>query len=354
MTYRVIQWATGGVGRAAIEGTLDHPELELVGAWVHSEAKEGIDLGVLVGRDPIGMAATRDVDALLALEADCVIYAPIFADPAVVTRILEAGTNVVTPLGWFFPPTEERTRMDAIARRGGATLHGTGIHPGGITERFPLMVSALSGAITHVRAEEFSDIRTYGAPDVIRDWMLFGRTPEEARASVMAEALGAGFRQSIHMVAAELGFAIDPDLRTTHEMAVATAPIASPIGTIEPGQVAAQRFTWSATVDGQVVISAIVNWLMGDTDLDPAWTWGPAGERFEIEVTGDPSCLTTFTKLHPHSIEAGLERNPGIVATAMHCVNAVPYVCRADPGLRTYLDLPLVAGRARSDLHRQG
>jgi len=354
MTYRVIQWATGGVGRAAIEGTLDHPELELVGAWVHSEAKEGIDLGELVGRDPIGVAATRDVDALLALEADCVIYAPIFADPAVVTRILEAGTNVVTPLGWFFPPTEERTRMDAIARRGGATLHGTGIHPGGITERFPLMVSALSGSITHVRAEEFSDIRTYGAPDVIRDWMLFGRTPEEARASVMAEALGAGFRQSIHMVAAELGFAIDPDLRTTHEMAVATAPIESPIGTIEPGQVAAQRFTWSATVDGQVVISAIVNWLMGDTDLDPAWTWGPAGERFEIEVTGDPSCLTTFTKLHPHSIAAGLERNPGIVATAMHCVNAVPYVCRADPGLRTYLDLPLVAGRARSDLHHQG
>lgn len=352
MAYKVIQWATGGVGRAAIEGVLDHPDLELVGAWVHSPAKGGADLGELVGRDPIGVRASCDVDALLALDADCVLYSPIFADPGVVRRILASGKNVVTPLGWFYPPSDERERMDSAAKAGGVTLHGTGIHPGGITERFPLMISALSGSISHVRAEEFSDIRTYGAPDVVRDWMLFGKTPEEARASVMADALGAGFRQSIHMVAAELGFDIDPELRTTHEMAVATAPIDSPIGVIEPGLVAAQRFTWEATVDGTVVITARVNWLMGNTDLEPAWTWGPDGERFEVEVTGDPSCLTTFKKLHPHSIEEGLVRNPGIVATALHCVNAIPYVVEAPAGLRTYLDMPLVAGRARSDLHR--
>ena len=63
------------------------------------------------------------------------------------------------------------------------------------------------------------------------------------------------------------------------------------------------------------------------------------------EITGDPSCLTTFKKLHPETVEAGLIRNPGVVATAMHCVNAIPYVCAAEPGIRTYLDLPLIAGR---------
>jgi hypothetical protein len=274
------------------------------------------------------------------------------ADPTVVTALLESGKNVVTPLGWFYPPAEERARMDAVARGAGVTLHGTGIHPGGITERFPLMISALSGSITHVRAEEFSDIRTYGAPDVVRDWMLFGKTPEEARASVMTDALGAGFRQSVFMVADELGFAFDDTLRTTHEMAVATAPIGSPIGPIQPGTVAAQRFTWQALVDGEPVVTAAVNWLMGEEHLDPPWAFGEEGERFEVEVTGDPSCLTTFKKLHPETIEAGLARNPGIVATALHCVNAIPYVCRAAPGLLTYLDLPLVAGRAAPRLHR--
>jgi hypothetical protein len=352
MSFCVIQWATGGVGRAAMEGVLEHPDLELVGAWVHNQAKEGVDLGTLIGRENLGVAATGDVDALLAAEADCVLYSPIFADPAVVTAILESGKNVVTPLGWFYPPTEEREKFDAIARGAGVTLHGTGINPGGITERFPLMISALSGSITHVRAEEFSDIRTYGAPDVVRDWMLFGKAPEEARASVMIDALGGGFRQSIFMVADELGFDVDRQLRTTHEMAVATAPIDSPIGPLQPGTVAAQRFKWEAVVDGEPVVTAAVNWLMGEECLDPAWGFGTDSERFEVEITGDPGCLTTFKKLHPETVEAGLVRNPGVVATAMHCVNAIPYVCRAEPGLLTYLDLPLVAGRATLGLHR--
>jgi 2,4-diaminopentanoate dehydrogenase len=352
MTYRVIQWATGNVGRAAIEGIVEHPDLELSGCWVHSEKKEGQDAGTLAGLEPLGVAATADVDALLALDADCVVYSPIFADVAVVTRILESGKNVVTPLGWFYPPGDERAELDAVCRAAGVTLHGTGIHPGGITERFPLMVSALSNAITRVRAEEFSDIRTYGAPDVIRDWMLFGKTPEESRQSIMAEALGAGFRQSVHMVADELGFDLDPSLRTTHEMAVATAPIDSPIGPIQPGLVAAQRFRWEGLVDGEPVITAAVNWLMGEEHLDPPWRFGPDGEHFEVEITGDPDCLVSFRKLHPDSIESGLERNRGIVATAMHCVNAVPYVCAAPSGLLTYLEMPLVAGRAAASLRR--
>ena len=173
-------------------------------------------------------------------------------------------------MGWFYPPPDERQKFDAIAKKAGVTLHGTGINPGGITERFPLMISALSGSVTHVRAEEYSDIRTYGAPDVVRDWMLFGKTPEEARASVMIDVLGGGFRQSLFMVADEMGFDVEPKLKTTHEMAVATAPIDSPIGPIQPGTVAAQRFTWEATVDGTPVVTATVNWLMGEEHLDPA------------------------------------------------------------------------------------
>ena len=344
--YRLIQWATGNVGRAAIEGALAHPQLELVGCWVHSAEKDGVDVGTLVGRDAIGVAAGTDVDTLLAVDADAVLYSPLFADPELVKRILQSGKDVVTPLGWFYPDADERATFDAIAKAAGTTLHGTGIHPGGITERFPLVISALSGSITHVRAEEFSDIRTYGAVDVIRDWMLFGATPERAQTSAMAEILGAGFRQSVRMVADVLGFALDDELRTTHDVAVATAPIDSPIGSIEPGLVAAQRFRWEATVRGEPVVTAAVNWLMGQEHLDPAWSFGAGGERFEVEVTGDPGSLTTFKGWHPVSIEAGLRRNPGVVATAMHCVNAIPYVCEAAPGLVTYLDLPPVAGRA--------
>ena len=352
MGYRVIQWATGGVGRASIEGIRSHPELELVGCWVHSDDKVGKDVGELCNMDPIGITATHDADALLALDADCVMYCPIVANRKEIIRILESGKNVVTPLGYFYPGKRDVADLQAACIAGGVTLHGTGIHPGGITERFPLMVSALSRNITHIRAEEFSDIRSYDAPFVVGEIMGFGKTPEDAAKSPMLDVLGGGFLESVDMIADALGFDLDEQKRTNHEVAVATVPIDSPIGIIEPGLVAAQRFTWEASVRGEVVISVITNWFMGEEGLDPAWTFGPEGERFEVEVTGDPTSKVTFHGWHPESVEAGLKRNPGIVATAIHVVSAIPYVCQADPGIKTYLDLPLVAGRAAPEYRR--
>ena len=133
MTIKVIQWATGGVGRAAVAGIVAHPDLELVGCWVHSADKVGVDVGELCGIDPIGVTATDDVDALLALDADCVVYSPIMADPSEVARILASGTNVVTPLNWFFPAGRDESAIEAACRAGDSSVHGTGIHPGGIT-----------------------------------------------------------------------------------------------------------------------------------------------------------------------------------------------------------------------------
>jgi 2,4-diaminopentanoate dehydrogenase len=98
MAYRVIQWATGNVGRAAVEGIIAHPDLELVGAWVHSPNKAGRDVGALCGIGPLGVLATGDEDRLLALDADCVLYSPLLPDTAQVIRILESGKNVVTPI----------------------------------------------------------------------------------------------------------------------------------------------------------------------------------------------------------------------------------------------------------------
>jgi len=348
MSHRVIQWATGGVGRAAIEGVLAHPELELVGCWVHSESKDGKDVGEIIGTGPVGVRATRDAEALLESPADCVIYAPVLGQEPEVVRILESGKNVVTPLGWFYPwKSSDVAKLDAACRSGGVTLHGTGIHPGGITERFPLMVSALCRNVRHVRAEEFSDIRNYATEFVVREVMLFGKPPEEARKSPMLHILGAGFGQSIDMLAAGLGIELDAEKRTHHEMAVATAPIETPVGTLEPGTVAAQRFTWEGTRGGEPVITVRTNWLMGEEHLDPPWRLD--GERFEIELDAEPPVSLTFHGLHPPELGKDLDRNPGIAATAMHCVNAVPYVCAAEPGIKTYLDLPLISGRFATD-----
>lgn len=347
---RVIQWATGGVGKAAIESILLHPDLELVGCWVHSDSKHGVDVGELIGTDPLGVLATSSMDEVLAMDADAVVYAPLIPNRDEVAALLRSGKNVVTPVGWFYPTEKDGAPLAAACAEGGTTLHGTGINPGGITELHPLMFSALSSAVTFVRGEEFSDIRTYDAPDVVRHIMMFGGKPDEAMGGPMLGLLSGGFIQSARMCVDALGFAADPHIRTSQEVAVATQPIETPIGVIEPGHVAGQRFVWEAFVGETCVVRIAVNWLMGEEHLDPPWDFGPQGERFEVEVKGDPDCFVTIKGWQPETVEEGLVRNPGVVATAVHCVNSIPYVVAAEPGIRTYLDLPLIAGRAHPDL----
>jgi hypothetical protein len=352
MGLRVIQWATGSVGVAAIRGVLEHPELDLVGCWVHSKSKAGSDVGELIGTSPIGVIATHDVDEILALDADAVIYAPLLPNVDEVAALLRSGKNVVSPVGWFYPSQSEAAPLEAAAREGNATLHGAGIGPGAVTELFPLLLSVMSTGVTHVRAEEFSDLRSYGAPDVLRHVMGFGGSPEDALTGPMQKLLNGGFFQSVRLIVDRLGFAADPKIRTSQQIAVATAPIDSPIGVIHPGQVAGRRFHWDAVVVNTVVVRIAVNWLMGEENLDPAWTFGPAGERYEMEVRGNPNTFVTVKGWQPDSVEAGLISNPGVVATAAHCVNSIPATCAAAPGIKSFFDLPPITGRAAPLLSR--
>ena len=346
MALRVVQWATGSVGLAALRAISEHPELELVGCWVHSKAKVGKDVGDIVGVGPLGVTATGDIEEILAMDADAVVYAPLLPNADEVCALLRSGKNVVSPLGWFYPSESEAAPLEAAAQEGNATLHGAGIGPGAATELFPLLLSVMSTGITHVRAEEFSDLRTYGAPDVLRHVMGFGGTPESAIRGPMQKLLNGGFFQSVRLIVDRLGFAAEPVIRTSQQVAVATAPIESPIGVIAPGEVAGRRFCWDAVVTNTIVVRVAVNWLMGEENLDPAWTFGPAGERYEIQVRGHPNTFVTVKGWQPESVEEGLVSNPGVVATAAHCVNAIPATCAADPGIKGFFDLPPLTGRA--------
>src|SRR5437868_12890359 len=150
----------------------------------------------------MGVRASGSIDETCALEADAVVYSPVMASTRDVIRLLESGKNIVTPVGWIYPGDSPGVAaLQAACVTGNATLHGTGINPGGITERFPLMLSALCREIRHVRAEEFSDIRNYPTEMVVREVMLFGKPPEDAAKSLMGDVPGHRFGQCIGMVA---------------------------------------------------------------------------------------------------------------------------------------------------------
>ena len=154
------------------------------------------------------------------------------------------------------------------------------------------------------------------------------------------------------MIVDSVGFDADPRIRPTQEVAVATAPIDSPVGAIQPGEVAARRFHWEAMVGDQSVVRVTVNWFMGEENLDPAWTFGPDGQRYEMEVRGNPDFTVVVKGFQSEVGDAHDGSERGIVATAAHCVNSVPAVCAAPAGVATHLDLPLLSGKAAAGLAR--
>jgi len=188
MTYRVVGWSTGGVGRLAIRAVARRPDLELVGVWVHSAEKDGVDAGTLAGLDHLGVAATTDADALLALAPDCVCYSASgeTLDAAAVpemARMLEAGINVVTvstpglvhPAGYN---AEWRAQLETAAAAGNATLYASGIEPGFAGDQLPLTLMTMSDTVRSVRTQEIFRYDGYPVAFVMFDVFGFGKPME--------------------------------------------------------------------------------------------------------------------------------------------------------------------------------
>ena len=137
-----------------VTAILDHrDDLQLVGARVYSDDKNGVDIGTLVGRDPIGVSATTDVDAILALDADCVLYTPRTARVDDVCALLASGKNVATTAFMFHPQrmrAADRDRVLAACEAGASSVHGSGLNPGNLSGVLPL---ALSGHEPHHRED---------------------------------------------------------------------------------------------------------------------------------------------------------------------------------------------------------
>src|SRR5688500_3815201 len=150
---RVVQWATGPVGRHAVAAVIDHPELDLVGALAYSEDKVGRDVGEISGIGPVGVTLTGNREEILALDADCVLYmaqGDANPGPAIedICALLASGKNVVstavTPL--IYPVSMGQPvvdRLEQACAEGGTSFHATGIEPGWASEVLPLAMSGI-------------------------------------------------------------------------------------------------------------------------------------------------------------------------------------------------------------------
>lgn len=344
MTLRVLQWSTGNVGRASLRAILAHPELELAGVFAHGADKAGVDAGSLLGRDEVGIAVTTDLETALSIDVDCVLHMPLPSqrygeDPGRdlddLCRMLRAGKNVVTTVGYVYPKAygnDVVVRLEEACAEGDSSLHGTGTNPGWLAELLPLSMSALSERIDRITVLESTDFSFYPSHEVIFEMMGLGSTPErfEATSERYVDWLSGLFRESLWMLADGLSLELEEETRTV-EWVLAEDAVEIASGRIEPGSIAAQRFRFTGRNGGQerIALEAVYR---ATADVAPEWT----APGCKVEIEGRPGLVLDLGE--------GWISN-ALAATAMHAIHAVPHVCRAEAGIRTFLDLPLIVGR---------
>lgn len=353
-TLRVVVWSTGTIGRHAIAGIDAHPDLELVGVWVSNPEKNGKDAGVLadLGRE-LGVLATTDRDALIALKPDAIVHTAM-ADDRVFECIDDlisfaaAGINVTSsgPVLLQFPdkilPPEMLERIDDACAAGNASIHVNGIDPGFANDVLPLVMTSLSQRIDEVRVMEICDYSTYYQPVVMSELFGFGKPMDELgmlwHPGILTMAWGSVVRQ----IAAGLDVELDEPLTEDVDRRPAEVDAPSVSGDIAAGTMGAVRFQLVGKVDGvpRVVLEHVTRTA---PDQVPEWETPPAGQGacYRIKITGEPMMNVDFT----HHGEHGDHNVSGMITTAQRIINALPAVVAAPPGLVTAIDLPLVTGR---------
>jgi hypothetical protein len=352
---RVVVWSTGGVGAIAIDAVNRRPDLELVGVWVHSPDKVGKDAGELAGIEPLGVTATNDADALIALAPDAVVYAASGPerDGAAVPdclRLLEAGINVVStsstslvyPPSYFAP--DWRDQLEAAAESGGASLYVSGIFPGFASDQLALLMTTQSKSIRTITASEVALNDHYPVADVMMDGMGFGRPLDFEPMLATPGFIEMAWKASIYLIASGLGVEVE-EVRGSFDREPTDRDIEVAFGTIKAGTCGAVRTRTAGVVHGREAI-AIEHVIRMARDVAPDWPTSEFDATYRVDIEGDPEihCVMTLGEAEGHG--AG---RAAMAASAMRVVNAIPYVIDAPPGLLSSLDIPTTLPRHAFD-----
>ncbi len=335
---RVVQWATGAVGGAQLRAVIDDPGLELVGLFVYSPDKVGVDAGTLVGRAPTGVLATDDKAEILALDADVVLHAaskgfPVNTNTDDIVELLASGKNVITTTSYNHLPTfgaDVAERIEAACRAAGTRFHAAGEHPGFMFERLAASVTGLCQRVDRITVQEFVDCSGLEEPKMLVELMGMGKQPDEISvASPMFRAVSVQYEQALAATADTLHLPID-EIR--HEIRTATVAddVVVASATLPAGSVVGQILSWSAYHDGRPTLVAEEYWTCTriaewDMALDDQFL-------VRVIVEGAPG-VTVDLRIDRAPVADFGGVSGGHLAVAMSGMRAMPYVLAAPPGV---------------------
>lgn len=322
---------------------VDRPQMELVGGLVYSAKKAGLDLGNLIHRPPLGVAATQSRDAIFALDADVVIHMPRITLPYEamvpdVIGLLESGKNVISTAGFHWPQAQGDAYADALrdaAIKGGVTLAGVGVNPGLFAERLLMSAAAMSVNIDEVHLYETVDASAMTSGAFVFDLMGLGSDPNETdiRKGSLADMYGALFSEVLYFCAHHLGSAI-AKIEPHHALTLAPDDIQLIPGVIKKGRVAATEWNWRAQLDNGTDLILSIIWT-----ADPSLHESDKQGHWTLKIVGRPNITMTLD-----ISEADPTKPPSRALTDAVCavaINAIPAVIDAPPGLFAFSPIGL-------------
>jgi hypothetical protein len=336
VTTRVVQWATGSIGRVCLRHVIDHPGLELVGLKVHNPDKVGRDAGDIVRRPRTGVTATDQIEDILALDADVVLHIPINGESPDehvedLCRLLRSGKNVITTVGFTYPWAVDRDRAATVehaAREGGATLFGTGINPGLVAERLAVTATSICTDVDHVLIQEVYDCTPVASPVFIFDLTGFGRSEEDfwTASAGRARFFESLFGEVLGYLTGTLALPVER-IESDHAVGITTEDLTLPAGMLPAGTVNAVRWQWSAVdADGRPRATLRMIWRAGPAQ--PGWA---EEDGWIVEIEGAPRVRMSLEVLDPVGRP---EKSKAIqYAVAGPVVRAIDDVCAAPPGI---------------------
>ncbi|OJZ74600.1 dihydrodipicolinate reductase [Mycobacterium paraffinicum] len=348
---RVIQFSTGNVGRHSLRAIIGRPDLELVGVHAASAEKIGQDAARLCGLDKsTGIVATDDIDALVALGADCVVYTsqgetrPMEAIEQM-AKFLAAGTNVVgTSMVWLVTPRHAddwlREPLERACAAGNTSLYINGIDPGFSGDTLVHSAVSLTTRVSSITVQEIFDYGNYDDAEFTGTAMGFGTAPDDDPPMMfLPGVIVSMWGGQVRSLADNLDIKLD-DVRQRVEPWYTPERIECTMMTVQPGHMAAVRFATEGIRDDKPVIT-----LEHVTRLTqaaaPGWEFPPEGHTgvHRVVVEGEPRVEINTHVSHPlfDSTDAGC------ISTAGRAVNAIDWVCRAPQGLIGVEDIPLSA-----------
>jgi 2,4-diaminopentanoate dehydrogenase len=171
--------------------------------------------------------------------------------------------------------------------------------------------------------------------DEIPMFKMFEESPENPAAGALNTPYGA----ALHFVGDAFGVAIDKITYRHIDVRTAKKRLTLPSGTFEAGTIVGTEFRLSGWVQGHEFVTIDLCWRIDDEG------WPPNLCAWELEIEGDP----TVSSRMEFATETDARRATSITV-AGHCLNAIPNVVAAAPGILNHFTMPIFTGRASASL----